>query len=130
MKNLIALFAFILIAVTAQSQSLTNKDITGTWQVVNVENSNSNPKLAKILSNALLNFYPDKSFELKEKVENGAVSKFNTTSQKNAQWSYNENSQTIKTTRTNMTFKVTKKNDKLFFVDQESGLRIEVVKPI
>ena len=129
MKKLITLFAFVLFVATAQSQSLTEKDIAGTWLVVHVENGNSNPKVAQALNRALLNFKADKSFEIKTKQEGNSDSKYKVTSQKNATWSYNANKQTIKTTRTNMTFKVTKKNDKLFFVDQESGLSFEVVKP-
>lgn len=129
MKKLITLFSFVFFVATAQSQSLTEKDIAGTWLVVNVENSSSNPKVAKTLTHALLNFNTDKSFEIKTKQAGNSDSKYMITSQKNATWSYNANKQTIKTTRTNMTFKVSKKNDKLFFVDQESGLSFEVVKP-
>ena len=130
MKKLITLFTFILFAISVQSQSLTNKDITGTWLVVKVENSNSNPKIAKALDQALLNFNADKSFEIKVRQQGNADSKYKVTSQKNAQWSYNESKQTITTTRSELTFKVTKKNEKMIFVDQKSGLRFEVVKPI
>jgi len=130
MKKLITLFAFILLAITAQSQSLTQEDISGTWMVVKVENSNKNPKVAKALNQALLNFNANKSFEIKTKQEGNSDSKYKVTSQKNATWSYNANNQTISTTRTNMTFKVTKKNNKLYFVDQKSGLSFEVTKPI
>ncbi len=130
MKNLITLFVFVLFAATAQSQSLTLKDITGTWLVVNVENSNSNPKMAEAMANAVINLYADNSFEIKEKQQNGTAYSYSTTSHKNATWSYNPSTQTITTTRTKMTLKVSKSGDKTFFTDSESGLKFEVNKPI
>ncbi len=129
MKNLIALFAFVLLSATVQSQSLTQKDITGTWIVANVENSNSNPKMATAMTNAILNLYADNSFEIKEKKENGKAYDYNTTSNKNATWSYDQSTQTITTTRTKMTLKVSKNGNQTFFTDSESGLKFEVVKP-
>ncbi|MDP2688186.1 MAG: hypothetical protein Q8O62_13245 [Aequorivita sp.] len=130
MKNLIALFALVLFAGTVQSQSLTQNDITGTWLVVNVENSNSNPTMAAKMTNAIINLYADNSFEIKEKKEKGSAYEYNTTSHKNATWSYNPNTQTITTTRTKMTLKVSKSGDKVFFTDKDSGLKLEVLKPI
>lgn len=130
MKNLIALFAFVLIASTAQSQSLTLKDITGTWMVQNVENSSSNPKMATAMANAVINLYADNSFEIKEKNQNGTAYSYSTTSHKNATWSYNQSTQTITTTRTKMTLKISQSGDKTFFTDSESGLKFEVYKPI
>jgi hypothetical protein len=130
MKNLIVLFAFVLISATAQSQSLTLKDITGTWLVQNVENSSSNPKMAAAMTNAVINLYADNSFEIKEKQENGTAYAYNTTTNKNATWSYNQSTQTISTTRTKMSFKISKSGDKVFFTEQDSGLKFEVMKPI
>ena len=129
MKNLIALFAFILIAVTAQSQNLTQKDISGTWLVVNVENSSSNPKMATEMKNAVINFYADNSFEIKQKQQDGTPYSFKTTSPKNATWSYNPSTETINTTGTKMTFKVASNNDKVYLEDINSGLKFEVIKP-
>ncbi len=130
MKKLITLFAFFLFAITVQSQSVTTKDITGSWLVVKVENSKSNPKVANALKQAILNFNTDKSFVVKVRQQGNGDSNYKVTSQKNAQWSYNESKQIISTTRSDMTFKVTKSNEKIIFVEQKSGLRIEVVKPI
>ena len=130
MKKLIALFTFVLFAVAAQSQSLTLKDVTGTWYVVNVENSNSNPKMAAAMANAVINLYADNSFEIKEKQENGSAYSYKTTSNKNATWSFNPSTQTITTTRAKMTLKISKSGGKIFFTDSESGLKFEVNKPI
>ncbi|CAM3313308.1 hypothetical protein [Aequorivita lipolytica] len=130
MKNLIILFAFVLFAATAQSQSLTQKDITGTWLVVNVENSSSNPQMAAAMTNAVINLYAENSFEVKEKQENGSAYVYNTTTNKNATWSFNPSTQTISTTRTKMSFKISKSGDKVFFTEQDSGLKLEVIKPI
>lgn len=130
MKNLIVLFAFVLIAATAQSQSLTQKDVTGTWLVMDVENSSSNPKMAASMYNAIINLYADNSFEIKEKQVNGTNYTYNTTSNKNATWSFNQSNQTISTTRTKMTLTISKSGDKVFFTDNDSGLKFEVMKPI
>ncbi|MCZ4317457.1 hypothetical protein O4H26_00475 [Aequorivita viscosa] len=130
MKNIIALFAFILIAATVQSQSFSKKDITGTWLVQNVENSSSNPKMATAMANAVINLYADNSFEIKEKQEGGTAYSYATTTNKNATWSYNPSTQTISTTRTKITFKVSQSGDKVYFTDENSGLKFEVIKPI
>lgn len=130
MKNLIVFFAFVLFAATAQTQSLTQKEVTGTWLVQNVENSNSNPTMAAAMTNAVINLYADNSFEVKERQQNGTAYVYNTTTNKNATWSYNPSTQTISTTRTKMTIKISKSGDKVFFTDQNSGLKFEVVKPI
>ncbi len=130
MKNLIVLFAFVLFAATAQSQSLTQKDVTGTWLVQNVENSGSNPKMAAAMTNAVINLYADNSFEVKERQQNGTAYVYSTTTNKNATWSYNPSTQTINTTRTKMALKISKSGDKVFFTDQDSGLKFEVIKPI
>lgn len=129
MKNLLALFAFVLIAATAQSQSLTQKDVTGTWIVVNVDNISSNPKMAAAMNNAVINLYADNSFEVKEKEANGAPYSYNTTSSKGATWSFNEGTQTISTTRSKMNFKISKSGNQTFFTDKDSGLKFEVKKP-
>ena len=115
MKKLITLFAFFLFAITVQSQSVTTKDITGSWLVVKVENSKSNPKVANALKQAILNFNTDKSFVVKVRQQGNGDSNYKVTSQKNAQWSYNESKQIISTTRSDMTFKVTKSNEKKGF---------------
>ncbi len=130
MKNLIVIFAVILFTATAQSQSFTQKDVTGTWLVQNVENSTSNPQMAAAMTNAVINLYADNSFEIKEREENGTAYVYNTTTNKNATWSFNPSTQTINTTRTKMTFKISKSGDKVFFTDQGSGLKFEVMKPI
>ncbi|MEM0518043.1 MULTISPECIES: hypothetical protein [Aequorivita] len=130
MKNLITLFAFILLAANAQSQTLSQKEITGTWLVQSVENSSSNPKMAAAMANAVINLYADNSFEIKEKEPGGTAYSYTTTTHKNATWNYNASTQTITTTRSKITFKVSKNGEKVFFTDENSGLKFEVVKPI
>ncbi len=130
MKKFITLFTLVLIAAAVQSQTLTQKDITGTWLVVNVENSSSNPKLAAKMNEAVINFYADNSFEIKEKQDDGTPYSFKTSTKKNAKWSFNPSSQTISTTGTKMTFNINSSNNKVFLEDKDSGLKYEVVKPI
>lgn len=130
MKNLIALFAFVLIAATAQSQSFTDGDITGAWRIVNIENNSVNPKMAATMTNAWLIFDTNKSFELKEKQSDTPTSQYKTTSNKNAAWSYNQSTKTITISRTKMNFKVSESNGKIYFTDNDSGLKLEVIRPI
>lgn len=82
------------------------------------------------MTNAVINLYADNSFEVKEKQQNGTTYTYNTTSNKNTTWSFNASTQTINTTRTKMTLKISKSGDKTFFTDSESGLKFEVNKPI
>ena len=65
MKNLTILFVLALLTSTVQSQSLTEKDIIATWQVVDVVETGSQPELAKDMIAAYFNFYSDHSFQLK-----------------------------------------------------------------
>lgn len=129
MKNSVTLFACILFVFTVQSQTLTQEDLTGTWIVTKIENPNSNSKMAAAMNNAVINLYAENSFEVKEKQQGETAYSYKTTTNKNATWSFNPNTQTINTTRTNMTFKVSKSGDKVFFTDQKSGLKFEVEKP-
>ncbi|SRR5690606_6551755 len=130
MKNVITLIAFVIFVAAAQSQSLSKKDVTGSWLVVNVENSSNNPKMAESMKHAVINLYADNSFEVKQKQENSTAYSYSTTSNKNATWSFNESNQTISTTRTKMTLKISKSGDTTFFTDAGSGLKFEVIKPI
>ena len=130
MKKLILLFAFILFIATAQSQSLTEKDVTGTWVVVNVENSTANPKMAAAMTKAVINLYADNSFEIKEKQADANPYSFKTTTNKNARWTYNPSTQTVSTTGAKMTFTISKNGDKTFFTDKDSGLKLEVMMPM
>ena len=79
MKNAIMLIVLALFATSVHSQSLTQKDLTGTWLVANVENSSSNPKMAAAMQNAVINLYADNSFEIKEKQADGTYSYKTTT---------------------------------------------------
>ena len=129
MKNAIMLLVLALFATSVHSQSLTQKDLTGTWLVRNVENSSSNLKMATAMKNAIINLYADNSFEIKEKQDDGTYS-YKTTTNKNATWSYNPSTQTISTTRSKMTLKVSQSGGKTYFTDADSGLKFEVTKPI
>lgn len=128
MKKLILLFSLILIAATAQSQSLTEKELTGTWQVVTVADNGNNPNATNELSRAMFNFNADHSFELK-KISTSEKYKYNTAAKSN-RWSYNAATQTIKSGKFNLDIKVSKSNNKIFFVLLESGVKLEVEKPM
>ena len=129
MKNAIMLFVLALFATSIHSQSLTQKDLTGTWLVTNVENSSSNPKMAAAMQKAVINLYADNSFEIKEKQDDGPYS-YKTTTNKNATWSYNPSTQTISITQSKMTLKVSQSGGKTDFTDSNSGLKFEVSQPM
>jgi hypothetical protein len=130
MKKILAFFTIILIAATAHSQSLTEKDIKGTWQVLSVENAASNPSLETEMYAAQFNFYADHSFALKIKKDTTPAPKYDTTSSKNANWNYNPSTQTISIPKEKMTLKVDKSNGQVRFVDQKTGVTYIVSKPI
>lgn len=130
MKNLIALFVFILIATYAQSQSLTEKELKGTWQVVAVENPSINNKSAQEMERAYFDFHADRGFVLRTRKSNSKKLEFETVSTTNAEWSYNSASQTIQIPRAKMTIKVSGTEDKAVFTIQETGLKLQMVKPI
>ena len=130
MKNLIALFAFLLITTYAQSQTLTEKELIGTWQVVALENPSSNSKSAQEMERAYFNFHADRSFVLRTKKDNSLKSEYETSSSKNAEWSYNSSTQTIQIPRGKMTIKVSGIGENTVFTIQETGMKLQMVKPI
>ena len=127
MKNLTVLFVLALLTSTVQSQSLTEKEITGTWQVINVVDAGSKPKQAKEMVAAYFDIYSDHTFQLRMKKEDkqGLENKF-----KNSSWSYNETTQTITINKDNTIIKPSKNNGKMIFELPESGMKLEVVMPI
>lgn len=129
MKNLLVLFVLTLLTSTVQSQSLTEKEITGTWQVVNVVDAGSQPKQAGEMLAAYFDIYPDHSFQLRTKktkeASKGYQNKFN-----NNTWSFDDASQTISAREVNMNIQVSKNDGKMFFKLLESGMTLEVVKPM
>ncbi|MBK5213548.1 MAG: hypothetical protein JJE55_07810 [Flavobacteriaceae bacterium] len=129
MKNLIILFAFMLLASTAQSQSLTEKDLTGTWQVVAITDAGTNPAKADEMNAAYFDLYPDHSFQLRTQKNNGASTEYEENF-KNYKWSYNAATQTINLSKGSMNIKASKSNNNVFFELTGTGMKLEVFKPI
>lgn len=125
MKNLIVLFALMLFSVTAQSQSVTEDEITGTWQVMNIVDAGAQPKQAEEMIAAYFDIYPDYNFQIRMKTSKGYQDTF-----KNYKWSFNEDTQTIEMNNGNMSIKVFKNDDKMVFELPGTGIKLEVVKPI
>ena len=67
MKNLTILFILALLTSTVQSQSLAEKEITGTWQVINVVDAGNQPQQADDMLGAYFDIYPDHNFQLRTK---------------------------------------------------------------
>ncbi len=129
MKNLIILFAFILLAATAQSQSLTEKEISGTWQVITITNAGNKPAQAEEMNAAYFDLYPDHSFQLRTQKNNGSSTEYEENF-KNYKWSYNAATQTINLSKGNMNIKVSKINNNVFFELTGTGIKLQVFQPI
>lgn len=129
MKNLTILFVLALLTSTVQSQSLTEKEIIATWQVVNVVETGSQPKLATEMIAAYFNFYSDHSFQLRIKKDNTSPKGYEDKYSNNT-WTYNEATQTIELSKGDMSIKTSKSDGKIFFELPESGIKLEVVMPI
>lgn len=67
MKNLTILFILALLTSTVQSQSLTEKGLTGTWQVIKVVDAGTQPKQAEEMNETYIDIYPDHNFQLRTK---------------------------------------------------------------
>lgn len=125
MKNLILLFVLALVTSTVQSQSLTEKEITGTWQIMKAIEIGNKPKKAKELIAAYIDIYPDYNFQLRMKTSKGYENTFN-----NATWSFDATTQTITTSDGRFPIKASKSNDKMVFELVGTGIKLEVVRPI
>lgn len=129
MKNLLVIFILALFTSGAQSQSLTEKDISGTWRVINVLDAGNKPKQAEEMNLAYIDIYSDHNFQIRTKKQDksskGYENKF-----ENSKWSYNEATQIINLDKGNMSIKISKSNDKIIFEFPETGLKMEVVMPI
>ena len=129
MKNLILLFVLALLTSTVQSQSLTEKEITGTWQVINVVNAGTHSKQADEMVAAYFDLYPDHNFQLRTKSQDKS-SKGYENKYKNYTWIFNEATQIIELSQGNMMIKPSKSDGKMFFEFPETGMKLEVAMPI
>ena len=129
MKNLLVIFILALFTSGAQSQSLTEKDISGTWRVIHVLDAGNKPKQAEEMNLSYIDIYPDHNFQIRTKKQDksskGYENKF-----ENIKWSYNEATQTINLDNGSTSIMVSKRNNKTVFEFPETGLKMEVVMPI
>lgn len=125
MKKLLFVFVLALLTSSIQSQSLAEKEITGTWFVKDVIEIGTAPKKAKEMTSAYIDIYPDYSFQLRLKSAKGYEDSFS-----NATWSYNEETQTLTTSDGRFPMKILKNNNKVIFELMGAGIKLEVVKPI
>ena len=126
MKNLIVFFLVTLLTSAAQSQSLTEKELTGTWQVISVVDNGKDAKLANGLMAAYFDILPDHNFQLRIKA-NGPKGYRDTF--KNTSWIYNETEQTLELDNNTFPLKISKKADKTLFELIGTDIILEVVKP-
>lgn len=127
MKNLTLFFILALFTCAVQSQSLTEKEITGTWQVVDVVEVGTKPKQAKEMIAAYIDILPDHTFQIR--MRNMASKKFENKFD-DYKWSYNASSQTIELNKGDMSIKPSKSNEKMYFEIPETGMKLEVVMPM
>ncbi|MBT0606778.1 DUF5004 domain-containing protein [Aequorivita echinoideorum] len=136
MKKLYVLFAFILITVAANSQSISEKELMGVWQVTSVTSASQNPNQAQLiagLQRATMYFKNDHTFEFNSYSTNPTLASFIENTQ-NSQWKYDANLQTVAigTAENNysaMIIKVRKQNGKVSFLLQETNVELQVIKP-
>lgn len=128
MKNITIVFILALLTSTVQSQSITEKEITGTWQVINVVEVGNQPNQAEDMIAAYIDIYPDNNFQLRTKKQDKS-SKGYKNNFVNSKWSYNEATQTINLDKGSMAIKVSKSNGKIVFELIETGIKLEVVMP-
>lgn len=128
MKNLVVLFILSFFASTASGQSLTEKDIMGTWQVVNVIDKGNAPSNAENMIAAYFDLQPDHSFHLR--MNNKESQSKNNKSSKNLSWSFDETTQIINLTGDKFNIKVSKNGRKMNFELVETGIILEVLKPV
>lgn len=129
MKNLTILFVFTLLSSTVQSQSITEKEITGTWQVVNIVDGGTHPNQAKEMIAAYFDFYPDGKFQLRMKRYDRPSQEYENTFN-NYKWSFNVVTQTIELSNAKMNIKTLKSNGKMFFELLDTRITLEVIMPM
>ncbi len=129
MKNLTVFFLLALLTSVVQSQSLTEKEVTGTWQIINVVDPGHNAKQANDFIAAYIDIYPDHKFQLRMKSK-GENSKKYSDSFKHTTWTFNRDSQTIELNDGKSPIKISKSNDKMYFELLDSGMKFEVVMPM
>ncbi|WP_026450220.1 lipocalin family protein [Aequorivita capsosiphonis] len=129
MKKLAFLFLLMFLAYSVQSQSLTDKEITGTWQVVSIVDAGAQPKQAEDMIAAYFDIYPDHNFQLRLKRKSKASNEYDNTF-KNSTWSFNEATQTIELSNSEMKIKPIKSDNKMIFELPETGIKLAVVMPI
>jgi|SRR5690554_3323531 len=130
MKNLFIIFVLTLFTATGKSQSLTEKDIMGTWQVVNVDNSGADPSPERRMDIAYLDFYEDGSLVLRARQNDSGRPIYKTISPQGAKWNFEADTQTIRILENNFNLKVEGNADNAVFTIKESGLKLQVTKPI
>lgn len=129
MKNSAFYFVLMFLAYTAQSQSLTEKDITGTWQVVSIVDDGGQPSEAEDMIATYFDIYPDHNFQLRLKRKSENSNEYDR-SFKNATWSFNEATQTIDISNSGMKIKPSKQDGKIIFELPETGIKLAVVMPM
>ncbi len=130
MKNLLIIFLLALFAVPVQGQSLTDEDISGTWQVVKIEESRTDPKIARELEKAYFDFYWDHTFVLRTLKSNSGKPDFKIISAPEAKWNFDTDTQTIHIVGNNTIIKVEGNTDQAIFTIMETGMKLRVSKPI
>lgn len=128
MRKLAILFILIFFTYAVQSQSLTEKEITGTWQVVNVLDEGTKPTSAPHMKAAYFDLYPDGSFQLRMKRFDRPTQEYENNI-KNQIWSFNQATQTITLNNDKFPIKVYNNNGTISFELLGTGIKLEVVKP-
>lgn len=123
---------FLLIALlgfTVQSQSLTEKEISGTWIVVAIAESGTYPEEAKVMERAYFDLYPDHRFQLRMKSKNKTEKGYEAMYQ-NYTWRFDPSAQTVYLSNDTFPIKINRENDKVYFELLGTGTKLEVLRPM
>jgi|26BtaG_2_1085354.scaffolds.fasta_scaffold00004_61 hypothetical protein len=129
MKKFIALFLLSFLTFTANSQSLAETNIIGTWQVVSIVDKGNHPSEANDMIAAYFDFHADHKFQLRLKNKSNP-SKKEDEAFKNVTWNFDQTSQIIKLTQDTFNIKASEKDGKMIFELIGTGILLEVVKPV
>lgn len=127
MKNIFFLVV-LLLCLTAKSQTLTEKEITGTWMVVAIAEPGTKPDAAPLMKAAYFDLYQDHNFQIRLKRRNPSSHTYDP-SFHNARWQYDPEAQLVRINNGAQTIKVSHKNEKVYFELTDTGLIMEMKKP-
>jgi len=132
LKLIIILFIF---SISAKSQSLSENDIIGTWNVINMQSKIQNPNMKPLIDafkKGIFKFNENKNFELSS-IKSNSLFAMVSEMTKGTKWKYNSETNLIRIGTeddkySTMGIQLITKNNKIVFYLEESTLKLEMKK--